>query len=272
MLPMHELLSHAELSQSKPVSAEVLEVRQSPRRPRCGNLTLFPRVTGMEPLDSLEDEPSIAASLSNISTEGLGLVHCDELPTGLEFDIQWHAGESYVPLRFQVVHSRRTSLGLYRTGARLIAGELPTAPPPIQFAPVNLPTYEPAETSSQVVIETEPAPTENPITPPTVYSGIMKYEPEPAIDESPAAAALPGTFPISSAFGADKTENLPGATTCGWERSLEIRRVGDRFWLYIHSPGKKNGWGIYVNANQFQSAFDRVQQAAQSPFITTLAA
>lgn len=102
-------------------------------------------------------------------------------------------------------------------------------------------------------------------------TGIMHYEPDP----TPAPARLiapPGSFNVSEAFGFDKTERLDGVTTCGWERSVEIRRVGDRLWIYIHSPGKKNGWGIFVDPSEFESAFTRVQQAAKSPFITSLAA
>jgi hypothetical protein len=81
-----------------------------------------------------------------------------------------------------------------------------------------------------------------------------------------------GTLRISSAFGFDKTQTIQGVTTCGWERSISLRRDGDRLWVYIHSPGKKNGWGIYVNPDQFESALDSVQQSATSPFISTLAA
>jgi hypothetical protein len=104
--------------------------------------------------------------------------------------------------------------------------------------------------------------------------GIMRYEPESSLADDDADPALPpGTFAVAHAAGFDKTERLDGATTCGWERSVEIRRVGARLWIYIHSPGKKNGWGIFVDADEFESAFARIQDAAEKPaFVTTLAA
>jgi hypothetical protein len=289
MLPMHELLSHAELSQSKLVSSEVVEARRSPRRSRCGNLTLFPRVERAEPVDPLEEDPQVIASISNISSTGLGMLHCDELPAGLEFDVQWDAGECWIPLRFQIVHSRRTSLGIYRTGARLIEGVMPAEPAPVNTAikPTALPWDQPhgsavgysgcgtdSQSTAPVVLENESTTVPVIEEPPAPRrGGILKYEPELAItDSSPADPAPPGTFQVSAAFGFDKTERLDGVTTCGWERSVEIRRAGDRLWLYIHTPGKKNGWGIYVDPNQFESALSRVQDAAHSPFITTLAA
>lgn len=285
---MHELLSHAELSQSKPVSSEIVETRRSPRRSRCGNLTLFPQVERAEPVDPLEEDPTVIASISNVSSDGLGMLHCEELPAGLEFDVQWDAGESRIPLRFQIVHSRRTSLGIYRTGARLIEGALPveSTTNPTAIKPTALPWeqtqgntlgfsgYESDSQSTAPVAPENDSPTAPMIEEvPVPRGGILKYEPEPATINSPSADPVPpGTFQVSAAFGFDKTERLDGVTTCGWERSIEIRRAGDRLWLYIHTPGKKNGWGIYVDPSQFESAFNRVQEAARSPFITTLAA
>src|SRR5437660_530809 len=120
MLPLYELLSHAELSKSKPVPAALAEARRAPRRSRCGNLTLFPRIERELPLDMLEEEePTIIASMSNVSSSGVGLIHSDELSEGMEFDVQWESGEARIPLRFQVVHSQPTVAGMYRTGARL---------------------------------------------------------------------------------------------------------------------------------------------------------
>ena len=85
MFPLYELLTHAELSKPRSVSADIVEARRTPRYSRCGNLTLFPRVERPEPIDPLEEEPRVLASMSNISTTGLGLIHDGELPEGLEF-------------------------------------------------------------------------------------------------------------------------------------------------------------------------------------------
>ena len=108
---------------------------------------------------------------------------------------------------------------------------------------------------------------------PMVFAGgVLQFEPEkrqPTMNLAPAPA---GTFRMSHAFGFDKTEKLDGVTTCGWERSIEIRRDGDRLWIYIHSPGKKNGWGIFVDPDAFEAAMDRVLEGSRSPFISTLAA
>jgi hypothetical protein len=281
MLPLHELLSHAELTSPRPTTVEAVEARRAERRPRCGNLTLFPCVAGSQSTELPADEPRIVASVSNVSQSGLGLVHCDQMPAGLQFDVQWKSGEARVPLRFQVVHSRRTSLGLYRTGARLIEGvmpELPEPSSPVLSRPQSQRVYITSDSPSPAVSDEVPVinvvedeiVAEEPVT--SQFSGIMKYEPVEPEEEHDSTPAPPGTFHVSAAFGVDKTERLPGVTTCGWEREVEIRRDGSRLWIYIHSPGKKNGWGIFVDPEKFEGALDRVQQAAKSPFITTLAA
>jgi hypothetical protein len=266
MFPLYELLSHAELSNPRPVPAAVVEARRAPRMSRYGNLTLYPCVERPEPIDELEDEPRVLAALSNISPSGVGLLHSDELPLGMLFDVEWQTQEAWIPLRFEVVHSRPTSAGMYRTGARLICGELPELPMP---PTMRLALPAPAEPAAIV----EARESEEPSSLPINGAGVLRYEPDPISDSTePAEPAPPGTFYASSAFGFDKTERLDGVTTCGWERSIEIRRAGDRLWIYIHSPGKKNGWGIFVDPDQFDSALARVQSAAASPFITTLAA
>src|SRR5439155_16247968 len=94
MFPLYELLSHAELSNPKPVPAAVVEARRAPRMSRYGNLTLYPCVERPEPIDELEEEPRVVASLSNISPRGVGLIHSDELPAGLLFDVQWETPEA----------------------------------------------------------------------------------------------------------------------------------------------------------------------------------
>jgi hypothetical protein len=272
MFPLYELLSHAELSNPRPApAAAIVEARRAPRLSRYGNLTLFPCVERPEPIDDLEEEPRVIAALSNMSRSGVGLIHSDEMPAGMLFDVQWETSDASIPLRFEVVHSRATSAGMYRTGARLICGELPELPmPPTTQLALPAPAAEPAVEPAAVVEATEFI---EPESFPIRGAGVLRYEPDPIEDSSePAAPAPPGTFSAAAAFGFDKTERLDGVTTCGWERSVEIRRAGDRLWIYIHSPGKKNGWGIFVDANQFESALARVQSTASSPFISTLAA
>jgi hypothetical protein len=282
MFPLYELLSHAELSNPKPVAAAIVEARRAPRMSRYGNLTLFPCVERPEPIDDLEEEPRVLAALSNMSRSGIGVIHNDEMPTGMLFDVQWETSEASIPLRFEVVHSRPTSAGMYRTGARLICGELPELPmPPATRLALPAPELEAViapepEPMVEVQAASEIATTESdePESLPIHGGGVLRYEPDPIADTAePTAPAPPGTFSAAAAFGFDKTERLDGVTTCGWERSIEIRRHGDRLWIYIHSPGKKNGWGIFVDANQFESALARVQSTAASPpFVTSLAA
>jgi hypothetical protein len=267
---MSALLSHAELTRPRSTRAQSAEARRAPRRTRYGNLTLFPRVENAlpeSPVREAMEEPRVIASISNISTTGLGLILSEELPRGLEFDVDWNEGESPVPLRFEVVHSQPVSAGMYRTGARLIAGELPEPQVPTDF--VNMDQSDPEQDATDAVSDkttSEPAPVE-------FAGGILKFE--PAVSDSSEDLKIPapaGTFRASSASGFEKTETLAGVTTCGWDRSITLRRADNRLWVYIHSPGKKNGWGIFVDANQFESAYNRVQQAAGSPFISTLAA
>lgn len=298
MFLFHELLSHAELLKRKPtavLSHTAADGRRAERRQRCGQVTLYPLVARLNPMNSMEEQPRVAAALTNISTTGVGLVHSEELSTGLEFEIRWDTNGRPTAVRLQVVHCRPMPAGMYRTGARLVAGVLPQEP---ELRVIASPAEE--------VIEVEPAVAEtsdnsianeshdsipthhlridstdatddfseqvNPSN--HLLPGVLRFEPVPAqppLDEAIAPAPA-GTFKIANALGFDKTERLEGVTTCGFERSIEFRRDGQRLYLYIHSPGKKNGWGIYVDSSQFQSAFDRVQSTAKSPFITTLAA
>ncbi len=253
---------------------EAVEARRAPRRSRYGNLTLYPLIehADMEvaPRHPVE-EPRVIASLSNVSTTGVGLILSEELPDGLEFDCHWPEGEYPIPLRFEVVHSRAVSAGMYRVGARLIVGVLPEEPVPSNFVSTDESEEEIAESFVEITKTTDAVEEESLSV---QYSGgILKFDPTPLpeVDEKvyPAPA---GTFRASSAHGFDKTETLEGVTTCGWERSISIRRKGDRLWIYIHSPGKKNGWGIFVDPDQFESALMRVQSAASSPFISSMAA
>ncbi len=291
MFPLTALLTHAELSKKK-FKTESLEARRAPRRTRYGNLTLFPIVERAEPTfeESAEiDEPRIGASISNVSETGVGLILSENLPSGLEFNCQWPVGEYAIPLRFEVVHSQPISAGMYRTGARLVAGVMPEEQVPSEFVRREEPKaidYEltlttPMQPTVIAAAAQEIAPTESPLnhamqlteSAPVVFSGgvlqFEPYKPERSMSISPAPV---GTFRASHAFGFDKTECINGVTTCGWDRAVQIRRDGDRLWLYIHTPGKKNGWGIFVDPEVFESALQRVQDAADSPFISTLAA
>ena len=272
MFPMSALLTHAELTKRKSSTVDVGEARRATRRMRYGNLTLFPRVEHAEPLvdqEIIDEEPRVIASISNVSSTGVGLILSEELPSGLEFDVDWHIGGarggSPVALTFEVVHSRPVSAGMYRTGARLIAGILPEEPVPTEFVSQEMPVRSDEDFIEQQLPE-EPAPVE-------FAGGVLKFEPQTfELTDELKSPAPPGTCRASSAFGFDKTEKLDGVTTCGWERSITIRREGERLWIYIHSPGKKNGWGIYVSPDQFEAALARVRRAAQSPFVTSMVA
>jgi hypothetical protein len=302
MFPLTELLSHAELTKRQS-RAERADARRAPRRTRYGTLTLFPCLEKHEPViedDESAEERWLVGSISNVSTSGVGLILADKLPNGMEFDVQWPEGDYPIPLRFEVVHSRPISAGLYRTGARLIAGVLPEQAVPTNFVSVDSPEMDsadidvPTDTEFSESIELNSEAPASPVgvgddteyyeqastqassyeqASPVVFAGgILKFEPQVPDRQSQATPVPAGTFRASHALGFDKTETLNGVTTCGWDRSVQIRRDGDRLWIYIHSPGKKNGWGIFVDSEKFQSAFDRIQQAAQSPFISTLAA
>lgn len=269
MFPLSALLSHAELTARPVPASNVGEARRAPRRMRYGNLTLFPHVERAEPINDqdsmVEEEPRVIASISNVSSSGVGLILSEELPAGLEFDADFQDSEFPHPLRFQVVHSRPVSAGMYRTGARLIAGVIPEEPVPTQFVSQEMPA-DCQEDAIEDAMPDQPAPLE-------FAGGVLKFEPETYQSENrPGSPLPPGTFRAANAFGFDKTEKVDGVTTCGWERSVTIRRDGGRLWIYIHSPGKKNGWGVYVQPDQFEAALARVQRAAQSPFISSIAA
>ncbi len=211
MLPLLALVSHAELSGSKRQSKKNLEARSSPRAGRFGNLTLHPRTAQMWPIDQRQHASSIVASLSNVSESGLGLIHCDPMAVGSEFDVDWpQAGDDRRP-RFVVVHSRPMGAGMHRSGARLIAGAIPRA------------AIAGASKASKPLLS------------------LVKSEPP----------------------NSNQVQRLDGVTVCGWERQLEISQAGNRMWIYIHSPGKKNGWGIFVDAESFESAQRSVRETGE---------
>ena len=305
MFPLSALLAHAELktraraAEADPASADA---RGATRVTRYGNVTLFPRVerptaadrsSPYAPGESMTDDaieatweaPRVVASLSNVSTTGLGLIVNEELPTGLQFDLHWEADAEADagagPRRFEVVHTKPLQAGMYRTGARLLEGELPAEPVPTPFVrrfematdaaePATPPpmTLAPAAADSDV----RPAP-QGPRPMSLVRDGVMALSRVPSDAPAETGPTPAGTLRMSAAAGFEKTERLDGVTTCGWERSIEVRRDGDRMWVYIHSPGKRNGWGIFVDPDAFEAAVGRVQATAGSPFIaTTMAA
>ncbi len=327
MFPLSALLAHAELrtrAKAADDGPSPADARRATRVTRYGNLTIFPRVErgvmaaddaarfapgeAMSPeiIDAVWEEPRVVATISNVSPSGVGLILAEELPTGLEFDVNWDEGDRPGPVRFEVVHTKPLSAGLYRTGARLILGELPAEPVPTPFvrrfeltpdAPPAVPqAMVPAMVPVMASVMAPPAPTPAPTPAPAAApmpaaagADEPRFEPRPLslvrdgvmsltrVPAEPAGAdrraSPPGTFDASAAAGFEKTERLDGVTVCGWERSIELRRDGGRMYIYIHSPGKKNGWGIYVDPDAFEAAVNRVQIAAGSPFVaTTLAA
>ena len=302
MFPLSALVAHAELKSRAKSAGEAADARRAVRITRYGNLTLFPRVERGEPvddagsygvgepmpadvIDAVWEEPRVIASISNVSTTGVGLILNDELPTGLQFDVDWDdaggagAGERPTPVRFEVVHTKPMTAGLYRTGARLIAGQLPAEPVPTPFVRRFALASEAEPTTAMVATPHAPAdrvpPAEPPMAAPEpgprmsiVRDGVMEMARESS-HRAEAGPVPPGTFAATAAAGFEKTERLDGVTTCGWERSIELRRDGQRMWIYIHSPGKRNGWGIFVDPDAFEAAVGRVQAGAGSPFLTT---
>ncbi len=307
MFPLSALVAHAELRTRAKAADDgpgPADARRATRVTRYGNLTLYPRVErglmadaafapgetmSPEIIDAVWEEPRVVATISNVSPSGLGLILAEELPTGLEFDVNWDEGDRPGPVRFEVVHTKPLSAGLYRTGARLIRGELPAEPVPTPFVrrfeltsdappPSATPAAPPVPATPPAMGPPSPGGPDEPLFEPRplslVRDGVMSLTRVPAeplmSDRQPAPA---GTFRASHAAGFEKTERLDGVTVCGWERSIEMRRDGDRMYVYIHSPGKKNGWGIFVDPDAFEAAVNRLQAAAGSPFVaTTLAA
>ena len=210
MFPLCELFTHAQAARPRAVSAPVREVRSSPRVTRYGNVVLYPQVARQEPIDPLDEDPTVIAAISNVSGNGVGLVHSDPLPEGTIFEIDWEAGSNSVTLRFEAVHSRRVTPGMYQTGARLLAGTIPSDDRAQRRLPLEAPKPSPAK----------------------------------------AAAVEP--------------EMLAGTTPFGFDRELEINLADGDFQLHIHSPGRQNGWGIHVRADQLEAALARLRAAQQA--------
>jgi hypothetical protein len=148
MFPLCELFTHAEAAKPRAVSAPVREARSSPRLTRYGNVILYPQVERQEPIDKLEEDPTVIAAISNVSGNGLGLVHSDPLPNGTIFEIDWEAGSDSVTLRFEAVHSQRVTPGMYRTGARLLEGTIPSNDRAQRMLPSNASEQSPAKAAA----------------------------------------------------------------------------------------------------------------------------
>lgn len=285
MFPLYELVTHAESSKVRSVPAKAAEARRSPRRPRFGNLTLYPLVDRPEPLDPLEEDPTVIAAVSNVSRHGMALVHSDPMPEGTVFDVDYEHDGERIPVQLEVVYTRQIAPRMYRTGARVISKTLlpdEPMPEPIRerLTPMELaasPTGDNAQPAAPAAESPLPAQVASErieaarILP---ERGVMRIE--PARSATPAGAPAftpPNTLRISDATPQIvTTQRLNGVSPCGFDRNVEVSRSGDRLWIYIHSPGKKNGWGIYVSPAEFQAALAASQGAAARTTGVSLAA
>jgi hypothetical protein len=280
MFPLCELVTHAELARPKSIPDSIMESRRVPRVTRIGSLMLYPLIEreAHEPTDPTFEEPTVVASLSNVSHSGLGLVHEEPLPPGTVFEVDWEQGDDCVAVTLQVVHSREIAPRLYRTGARVVSEQGIPVEASANDAPVRFssrpPTVRVVERAA--ISDVEPAaPEPTSAVPVSTSRNIMRidapgtwgYEGEGYLP------APPGTLRITSGdprFAT--TQRVQGASPCGFDRQVEVCRVGDKLWIYIHSPGKKNGWGIYVDPADFENAMARVREQVSHPTIGTLAA
>ena len=240
----------------------------------------------MEPevIDAVWEEPRVVASISNVSTSGVGLILEDELPTGLQFDVNWEEGESPGPVRFEVVHTKPLSAGLYRTGARLVAGELPVEPVPTPFVR----RFELAGEAEEKRFARTMAMV--PINP------VVEVQPEPQPHYAPLSLVRDGVMSLSRVpAGPSKVDRR--TDPAGDVQRLARRRVrqdrapGRRHRLRVGAqhrdaprggadvdlrplaPARRTAGALFVDAEQFEGAVDRLQAAAGSPFVaTTLAA
>jgi len=251
MFPLCELVTHVEAAQPKSGWVRVLDSRRSPRRPRFGTLTVYPHDGQPQPPDAHCEEPRAVVSLSNVSGTGIGIVHDQPLPVGSILRTAWRVRELQIPVRFRVVHSQVVARGIYRTGAKLMIDDEPAVQPADEVAPMAAPPpIEPTACATS--------------------DGVMSIEPSPATDHIPGLTPAPAdVVRMPGAVQLVKAERLSGITPYGFERELEICRIGDRLWLYIHSPGKRNGWGIYLDPGQLGAALARL---ATEPAAGSLAA
>lgn len=280
MFPLCELITHAELARPKLIPDSIMESRRAPRVTRVGSLMLYPRIEREEhePTDPTFEDATVVASVSNVSRSGLGLVHEEPMPPGTEFEVDWEQGDDCVVVTLQVVHSREIAPRLYRTGARVVSEQGIPVETSANGAPVRSssrpPTVRVVERAA--IPDVEPAAAEPAgAVPGTASRGIMRID-APGTwgrESENHLPAPPGTLRITPAdprFAT--TQRVQGASPCGFDRQVEVCRVGDKLWIYIHSPGKKNGWGIYVDPADFENAMARVREQVSHPTIGTLAA
>jgi hypothetical protein len=297
MFPLYQLVSHADSSRPQRPWERVLDSRRSPRRPRFGNLTIYPESVSHHPSGPVGEEPAVVAALRNVSGTGIAIVHGEPLPAGTVFRAVWSVRDVQIPVRFRVVHSQVVGDGIYRTGARLMTDDAPTrddlvdapppplqpaAAPPIAPAPVEYVFAERAAMSSheinlapvasETVTEIDSADANE--TDPGVVESAARVEVESAaaagecvmnLDPSPATRHVAGLTPapadVTRCTGAVqlvKAEHLHGVTPFGFERELDLCQIDGRLWLYIHSPGKRNGWGLYVDPRQLRAALAKL--------------
>jgi hypothetical protein len=297
MFPLYQLVSHADSSRPQRPWERVLDSRRSPRRARFGNLTIYPEPVSHHPSGPVGEEPAVVAALRNVSGTGIAIVHGEPLPAGTVFRAVWSVRDVQIPVRFRVVHSQAVGDGIYRTGARLITDDAatrddlidapplpsePAAAPPIAPAPVEYVFAAMASLSSEEIslgpvaseTVTEIASADATEAHPGVVEAAVRDEVESAaaarecvmnVEASPAtrhsAGLTPAPADVTRCPGAVqlvKAEHLHGTTPFGFERELDLCQIDGRLWLYIHSPGKRNGWGIYVDPRQLRAALARL--------------
>ncbi|HEY2587838.1 MAG TPA: hypothetical protein VGI81_18985 [Tepidisphaeraceae bacterium] len=273
-----------------------MESRRAPRTTRVGSVMLYPR-TGREehePTDPTFEDPAVVASVSNVSRTGLGLVHEEALSPGTLFEIDWEAADGEcVPLTLQVVHTRPIAPRMYRTGARVVSEQLipvevtaADAPAPVVSRPPTVRVVQPAAisgaencgagfqacTAADAGLE---ACTTTHLSDRPALQNVMRIDAPagfcaPDDSHAPMPAGTLRVVPGGTRFAT--TQRVQGASPCGFDRQVEVCRVGRKLWIYIHSPGKKNGWGIYVDPNEFEAAMNAVRGQISHPTVMTLAA
>lgn len=282
MFPLCQLIAHAELSKSRSLPDEVIESRRCARRAWPASLMLYPQVEREEPTDLTYEEPTVVASLSNVSRSGMGLVHEEPLPPGTVFEVDWEHGDQCLAVALEVVHSRQIAPRMYRTGARVVSDQCI----PIEVDATATSAAAPAASAQPTIVRVVDSPaTATPEVEPlplpggarAIASRVMRIDAPMTITAAStadgSAPAPAGTLRVSPAgprFAT--TQRVPGASPCGFDRHVEVCRVGAKLWIYIHSPGKKNGWGIYVDPGQFDAAMAAVREQISHPTITALAA
>jgi hypothetical protein len=58
---------------------------------------------------------------------------------------------------------------------------------------------------------------------------------------------------------------LNGTSESGVSRQMECEVHHEQVYLWIHSPGSKNGWSIYVNAQELATVLHNLGVEPQQP-------